>query len=167
MCRSPSSGNSAALHMWRMHIRHTMHPPAKETLRTVQRACRHLPLVAPFLELLAFIPQLPHTNGLHGRKGGCQVRLNCLRNNWIGELEVTIQRKHRRQQCYNVLPPQEPVYSHPSVWWTQQEVALVRPVPLAAPPDTKYYTCDTSTLQQHIRSLHVRSSFPHLRGCLL
>ena len=167
MCRSPSSGNSAALHMLRMHIRQTMHQLANETLREVHRGCRHLPLIAPFLELLAFIPQLLQTNHLCGGEGGCQVSSNCLRNNWKRELEVTLKRKNQQLQCYNVVPPQEPMYPHPSLWWTQKAVALLRPAPLAAPPDTKHYTCHTTTLEQHIRSLHVRTNFPHLRGCLM
>ena len=88
-----------------MHIRHTMHSPANETLPTVYRACRHLPLAAPFLELLAFITQLPQTNHLCGGEGGCQVSSNYLRNNWKEELEVTLIRKNQQQQRYNVVPP--------------------------------------------------------------
>ena len=156
MCRSPSSGNSAALHIWFMHIRHSMHPQAYKTLPTVHPSCRHLPLVVPFLQLLAFIPQLPQTNHLRSRKWGCQVSSDCLCNNCKGKLDLILKRKKHTHQRYQVLPPQEPMHPHPSSTWTQRAVALVRPASITAPPNMKHYTCYTTTLQQHVHNnLHI------------
>ena len=51
-----------------------------------------LPLVASFLELHAFIPQLPQTCHLRCRKGSGHVRANCL--------QCTLAGQHTTLHCY-------------------------------------------------------------------